>query len=79
MWPGRPLLVRSGEMMGGFKHKEEKRSLSLWNKADHFDYHQEGRGVPKRVMMKIDEQRAVRVVKYMMSGLTTQMTTRGLL
>lgn len=79
MWPGRPPLVRTGEMMGGFKFKEEKRSLSLWNTADHFDNHQEGRGVPKRVMMKIDEQRAARVVKYMMSDLTTQMTTRGLL
>ncbi|MEU2203583.1 hypothetical protein AB0P19_06935 [Microbacterium oleivorans] len=79
VFPGRPPLVRSGEMMRGFKHEADKRSLGLYNTADHFDYHQEGRGVPQRVMMKIDQQRAARVVKYLVGDLTEQMQHRGLL
>lgn len=78
-FPGRPPLVRSGEMMGGFKSKSGPRSLELWNTADHFEYHQEGRGVPQRIMMRIDEQRAARVVKYLIGGLTEQMSHKGLL
>lgn len=78
-FPGRPPLVRSGEMMGSFFFKESARKLELGNRADHFEYHQEGRGVPQRVMMRIDEQRAARVVKYLVGDLTQQMQQKGLL
>lgn len=78
-WPGRPPLIRTGLMNSSFKHKSTKLTTSLWNEASYFDYHQEGRGVPQRVMMKVDQQRATRVVKYLVSDLTTQMDQKGLL
>ena len=80
MFPGRPPLVMSGEMMRSFGFEEHKRSLELFNTSDHFDFHQEGtHHIPQRMMMKIDTQRAARVVKYLTSDLTSQMTQRGLL
>lgn len=80
MFPGRPPLVKSGEMMRGFKHEADKRSVGLFNTADHFDFHQEGtRHIPARVMMRVDQQRAARVVKYLVGDLTEQMQHRGLL
>lgn len=78
-FPGSPPLIRSGEMNDSFGFEEHKRSLDLFNTADHFDYHQEGRGVPQRMMMKIDQQRAARVVKYLVGDLTQQMQHKGLL
>lgn len=79
-FPGRPPLVKSGEMMRGFKFKESQQKLELFNTADHFDIHQEGLGnVPQRMMMRIDDQRAARVVKYLVGDLTDQMQSKGLL
>lgn len=80
MWPGRPPLIRSGEMMRSFKYKEGPRKLELWNSADHFDFHQEGtRYIPQRMMMRIDQQRAARVVEYMVEDVTDQLSRAGLL
>ena len=79
-FPGRPPLIRSGEMNRGFFFNESARKLELGNRADHFDIHQEGRGnVPERVMMLVDEQRAARVAKYIVGDLTEQMSRAGLL
>lgn len=78
-FPGRPPLVRSGEMMRSFKFKESARKLELYNTADYFDIHQEGLGnVPQRMMMRVDEQRAARVAKYIIGDLTEQMQKAGL-
>lgn len=80
MFPGRPPLVQSGEMMRSFTWEASKRTLELGNSSDHFDFHQEGtRRIPARVMMRIDEQRAARVVKYLVGDLTEQMQQKGLL
>lgn len=54
---GKPPLFRTGLMNRSFKHKSTKLTSSLWNEADYFKYHQEGRGVPERVMMLVDDQR----------------------
>lgn len=79
-FPGRPPLVRSGEMLRSFGFEEHKRSLDLFNTSDHFEYHQEGtRRIPQRMMMRIDQQRAARVVKYLVDDLTEQMQKGGLL
>lgn len=61
-FPGRPPLIRSGLMNRSFKHKSTRLTASLWNEANYFDYHQEGRGVPERVMMHVDEKRERGVV-----------------
>lgn len=77
-FPGRPPLVRSGEMMRSFKSKPYAQKLELWNAADHFQFHQEGMGVPQRMMMRVDNQRAARVAKYIIGDLTEQMQKAGL-
>ena len=79
-FPGRPPLMRSGEMNRGFKFQESEQKLELFNTSDHFDIHQEGLGnVPQRMMMRVDDQRAARVVKYIVGDLTQQMQHKGLL
>ncbi|MDQ0869047.1 hypothetical protein QFZ70_001520 [Arthrobacter sp. V1I9] len=78
-WPGRPPLIRTGLMNRSFKHKSTQLTTSLWNEAKYFDYHQDGRGVPQRVMMRVDQAREARIVKYIVSDLTTQMDQKGLL
>lgn len=77
-WPGRPPLVQTGLMMRSFKSKAEKLSVKLWNEAEYFRYHQEGWGVPQRVMMRVDDQRAARVVKYIVSDIADKMRQEGL-
>lgn len=79
MFPGRPPLIRSGEMQRSFFSKASAQRLELGNRADHFQFHNEGTGnVPQRVMMRIDEQRAARVAKYIIGDLGEQMTKAGL-
>lgn len=78
-WPGRPPLIRTGLMQRSFKHESTRLTTSLWNEAEYFGYHQDGRGVPQRVMMKVDEQRAARVVKYIVGDITDQMSAEGLI
>ncbi|NHW45968.1 hypothetical protein HAV21_03525 [Paenarthrobacter sp. MSM-2-10-13] len=78
-WPGRPPLIRTGLMNRSFKHKSTQLTTSLWNEAQYFDYHNDGRGVPQRVMMRIDQTREARIVKYIASDLTTQMDQQGLI
>lgn len=79
MWPGRPPLVRTGLMQSSFKHKSTPLTVSLWNEAEYFKYHQDGRGVPQRVMMRVDNQRAMRIAKYVLGDLTKQMKQKGLI
>ena len=78
-WPGRPPLIRTGLMNRSFKHKSTQLTTSLWNEATYFDLHNEGRGVPQRVMMRVDQEREARIVKFIVSDLTTQMDQKGLL
>lgn len=78
-WPGRPPLVQTGLMQQSFRHSSTDLSTSLWNEAEYFKYHQDGRGVPERMMMKIDEQRAARIAKYILGDITDQMKGSGLI
>jgi phage gpG-like protein len=76
-FPGRPPLIRSGLMNRSFKHKSTKLTASLWNEAEYFDYHQEGRGLPERVMMHVDDQRERRVVDYIAEDINGKMQAAG--
>lgn len=78
MFPGRPPLIRSGEMQRSFFYKASAQRLELGNRADHFQFHQEGMGVPQRMLMRVDEQRAARVAKYIIGDLAEQMQKAGL-
>lgn len=76
-WPGRPPLMQTGLMNSSFKHKSTKLTASLWNEAEYFEYHQEGRGVPQRTMMKVDQQRERRIVEYIAEDLATKQGQAG--
>ncbi|MDR6794735.1 hypothetical protein J2X12_004117 [Pseudarthrobacter oxydans] len=71
-WPGRPPLFRTGLMNSSFKHKSTKLSATLWNESKYFEYHQEGRGVPQRVMMKVDRQREDHIKQFVADDLETK-------
>ena len=73
MWPGRPPLIRTGLMNRSFRHKSTKLTTSLWNEADYFKYHQEGRGVPERVMMHVDQKRTRSIVGFIASDIEGKM------
>ena len=77
-WPGRPPMIRTGLLNRSFKHKSTALSTSLWNEASYFDYHQEGQGVPRRVLMKIDGQREVKVVGFIADGIQREMNNVGI-
>lgn len=72
-WPGRPPLFRTGLMNRSFKHKSTKLTSSLWNEAEYFDYHQEGRGVPERVMMLVDGKRERSIVGFVAADIEGKM------
>lgn len=76
-FPGRPPLIRSGLMNRSFKHKSTKLTTSLWNEATYFQYHQEGRGVPERVMMHVDEKRERTVVGFVAEDISGKMGAAG--
>lgn len=72
-YPGRIPLIRTGLMNRSFKHKATRLSSSLWNEAQYFEYHQEGRGVPERVMMSIDAKRARAIVELISDDVGNKM------
>lgn len=77
VFPGRPPLIRSGLMNRSFKHKSTKLTTSLWNESKYFQYHQEGRGVPERVMMHVDEKRERAVVGFVAEDINGKMSAAG--
>lgn len=72
-FPGRPPLIRTGLMNRSFKYKSTKLTTSLWNEAEYFNYHQEGRGVPERVMMLVDDKRERAVVQFVADDIGAKM------
>lgn len=72
-FPGRPPLFRTGLMNRSFKHKSTKLTTSLWNEAEYFGYHQEGRGVPERVMMHVDEKRKRSIAGFIAEDINGKM------
>ena len=76
-WPGRPPLIQTGLMNRSFKHRSTKLSAELWNEAEYFDYHQEGRGVPERVMMAIDQRREAHIADLVESDIKRKQERAG--
>lgn len=71
-WPppaknyGHPLLEKTGEMRGAFVSVVSSDSVEFGNPTSYFKYHQskEPRSkIPRRVMMKLDQQRRTFIVK----------------
>ena len=62
-----PILEKTGKMRRGFVSKAESKRAEVWNAVDYFKYHQSRaprRNLPRRVMMKLDEMRKQRIVKF---------------
>jgi len=76
-WPGRPPLVRTGLMQRGFRHKSTALTTSLYNEASYFDIHQDGDGLPQRMMMKVDETRARKVAQFIADDIKGKMGKAG--
>jgi len=77
VFPGKPPLVRSTLMQRSFKHKSTKLSSTIWNESEYFRNHQQGIGVPQRMMMKLDEQRERAVIDILAEGLRKKMRQAG--
>lgn len=56
-FPGRPMLVRTGKMMRGFSFLSTRNQVKFFNKVDYFEKHQEGIGVPQRIVMALTQER----------------------
>lgn len=69
-WPGGPYyhkLQRTGAMRKSFAYKSNDEKVEVGNSAHYFKYHQSNRPrkkLPRRVMMKLDDHRKQRIVKY---------------
>ncbi|MGB3684956.1 MAG: phage virion morphogenesis protein [Ornithinimicrobium sp.] len=63
-WPGRPPLIRSGQMLRSFKSTPSQQQVEIRNTAPYFDWHQDGTTkMPARVMMAVDMQRTQKVAQ----------------
>lgn len=56
-YPGRPILVRTGAMQKGFNFTSTRDSIRLGNQVKYFAKHQEGDGVPQRIMLALNDER----------------------
>ena len=71
-WPPRkikadwPILEKSGKMRHSFVYHAEDKQVLITNITDYFKYHQSNKPrikLPRRVMIKIDEDRKREIVK----------------
>lgn len=63
-YPWKPL-QKSGRMRGGFNYNAKKDSVTISNRVSYFAYHQSNKPryrLPRRVMMKIDDQRKMDII-----------------
>lgn len=77
-WPPRkksypwPILEKSGKMRKSFDHTAKTTSVEIFNKTDYFKYHQSNKPrkkLPRRVMMKLDNERREGIVKIFQKSL----------
>ncbi len=66
---GRGILQRSGEMRKSFVVNVKRDSMELVNKAFYAKYHQQGRGVPERVLISLDQPRKDDIIRIFKKGL----------
>ena len=67
-FPGRGILERSGDMRKGFVARVDAHSVELFNNIFYAQFHQKGRGVPKRIMAQLDKPRQVAITKIFKQG-----------
>jgi phage gpG-like protein len=67
--PQHPILVRSGDLKGGFRTIQQRDKLEVENKIKYFQYHQSSGarkpgGLPRRIMMDIDNVSINAIANY---------------
>ena len=67
-YPGRGILERTGDMRRGYILKVYSSLLELVNTKDYASRHQEGIGVPERVLISVDEPRKKEAVDIFKKG-----------
>jgi phage gpG-like protein len=75
-----PLLEKTGVMRKSFLTSSTKTKIELTNSAEYFKYHQSNqprKRIPRRVMMKIDQDRKTFIVKTFQEYLIVLMRSRG--
>jgi phage gpG-like protein len=67
-----PILEKTGTMRRSFQSKGEAKKAEVWNATDYFKYHQSRmprKHLPRRIMMKLNEQLINRVIKIFHEGI----------
>ncbi len=69
-FPGRGILERTGFLKSSFMFQNTDTTLRVTNTAPYAQFHQEGRGVPRRVIIKMTNRLQVKVVEIMADGIS---------
>ena len=56
-YPGKPILIRTGALSEGFDFTSTRNAVKIFNSVEYFRDHQQGIGVPQRVMMALNDER----------------------
>ncbi|PIP38188.1 MAG: hypothetical protein COX19_14105 [Desulfobacterales bacterium CG23_combo_of_CG06-09_8_20_14_all_51_8] len=71
-YPGRGILEATGRMRGSFQYESSNMWTRVFNTVNYFKYHQSRMPrtrLPRRVMMKLDNQRKQSIVQIFHKGL----------
>lgn len=69
-FPGRGILERTGFMKSSFEFQSSDTVLKVKNTARYAQFHQEGRGVPQRVIIKMTDRLQLKIVEIMADGIS---------
>lgn len=73
-------LVRTGAMRDAFRSQPQQNMVTITNPTPYFAYHQSNRPrrhLPRRVMMKIDQQRREEIVKIFQASIQDMLKARS--
>lgn len=82
MYPGRPPLVRTGEMQNSFVFESDQSSVTIANNADYFAYHQSDQertsNLPRRTMMAVSPEVNSIIVQIIDADVSNKISMLGL-
>jgi hypothetical protein len=67
-YPGRGILEATGTLRKSYRKRVYSNLLQVINPVPYSQYHQEGRGVPERVLIKVDDARRNEIVDIFKKG-----------
>lgn len=71
-YPGKGILEATGRMRSSFDSEATSSTLTISNPVEYYQKHQEGIGVPKREISKMDEQRTNKVIELFEEGVQSR-------